>query len=270
MASNAEAFNFRNSLQQRFGKFFTFQAPKLVVIEDIYVGILHKCLQLLFFVIIFSDLIGNEKYLSSTPVTGRVSFWASEGNMKELQRKATLGQDDRTICTNTSLYYYSGSQLGKYANTICENMDYYEMHKKGENEFFIQTSHIESTTTTQDCTASTGGAACKASLHSVYDAVIKTTGANDNAVAGIDGSGGTGTAECYCLKNKKLYWQDFEDCWNHHQHGGSHTLSDPSKCEQPGDRCSCLRRRHVYTPGVEEMSINRIRPRCREGAECDV
>ena len=142
-----------------------------------YIGLFHRCLQLLFIIVIAVDLFNNEKYLSSKAVEGSLGLFASSGDLKAAQGREAA--DPNRLCKNPDYYFFSGSQLGKYAYSSCENQDYYEMHDKGENEFFMQTSLIESTTVTQDCTLANSPSNCVVRPYEVWEALQGTTGAAD-------------------------------------------------------------------------------------------
>ena len=144
------------------------------------------------------------------------------------EQAAVLQAADATndhYCNNNHPYYEAGWLPGKYADSVCEMQDYNELHIKGEGEFFVQTSFIQNTVAVEDCTAA-GNTACSVNFATVAaDVPAPTT----NAVK-----------ECSCMKDKTRFISTM-------------TGTSPSSANE---RCTCISRRHVFTPGVEAMSIN--------------
>ena len=217
---------------QKWDRYLAFTAPKMVVVQDWKVGLAHKCLQFFFVIFIFSDLVENKKYLAEIPAEGFAGFWASEGNLLSDQ-VATLESMSRRVgrmryCDRTAHPYFEDLPMGKYYDSVCELQDYNQLHIKGENELFIQTSFVQSTVNTQDCTLKDSiqsfSSPCTLNRTEVFD--------------GATGSSSNSPKECECAYDRTRY-------------AGSMTGT-----ENELDRCTCIARRHVFTPGVESMSIN--------------
>lgn len=223
-----------SALERQVSKFITFRAPKMVTVQDWRLGLAHKVLQLFFVIIIFQDLVGNKKYLDTRVPTGFAGFWASEGNMLQDQMYEidTAATTSNHYC-NSNHDYFEDLLLGKYANSVCELQDYNELHLKGENEMFISTSYIQETTAVQDCSAKdTMTMGCVLDYAAVKAAVPDPPTPSHGPAAA--------KKECYCMRDRTKYVD---------------TMTGQSS---PGnnDRCTCTSRRHVFTPGVEALSIN--------------
>eukprot|EP00937_MAST-01D_sp_MAST-1D-sp2_P005400 g5400.t1 len=244
---NNAAVEFKSSINQRFGKLLAFQAPKLVLIEDVKVGLAHRCLQIIFLSIVLTEFVGNKKYMDKQDVRGFVGFWATPGDMSKLQ--AEEASTPQRLCQNTSYNYFSGSQIGKYAWSECRNLPYSELHEKGEGQFFVQTSKIDIITAAQDC-SSANSASCFPNGTEIWDEVNRGTPSTRPADPRDKGErhGERSRNECNCLRDREAWRETFESAT-------TSGINEGQLRREQRDRCSCLRRQHVYTPGVEEMVL---------------
>ena len=112
MSTNEDARAYQASWQKRFGSVLSFTAPKLVVIEDIYVGLLHKVLMLLFLVFIVRDTVLSDKHLSAQAVHGQVFDYFCAANMF-LYLSASLVRGRKTVSSLLFLLPVRGRRTGR-------------------------------------------------------------------------------------------------------------------------------------------------------------
>ena len=133
-------------------KIFYFTIPKILIIKDIRLGILHRFLQFCVLIYMFLGVFYYEYYYQNEIPTGYVTgVWADIHNMYQAQKNYSLYTKNNTNlqnteyrhCQNVSYNYIYDSPYWEYSNIRCINIPYIEAYQKTEEEVFFMTHFTE-------------------------------------------------------------------------------------------------------------------------------
>eukprot|EP00931_Biecheleriopsis_adriatica_P039477 TRINITY_DN2257_c0_g1_i1.p1 TRINITY_DN2257_c0_g1~~TRINITY_DN2257_c0_g1_i1.p1 ORF type:complete len:800 (+),score=131.88 TRINITY_DN2257_c0_g1_i1:72-2471(+) len=131
-----------------------FSVPKLVDVKNKRLGILHRCLQIIFFAAAIASVVWNKGWLEyHSPLPYGFAFWLSSADA------ATKFDDTVKHCRDTSSYYYVYSPAWVYAPTSCKPLDSSRslMKTRSSSQWVYAPTFIQETQT-----SSTSGAECGA------------------------------------------------------------------------------------------------------------
>ena len=143
----------------KFEKLFYFPIPKLLIIQDIRLGVLNRFIQFGIFIFVLVNLSYYELYYKTETPKGYItSMWSERKNLYEIQRQySNLNKSNKGMitkfnyCDNSKYNYIYELPYWDYRNVSCINLPYSEMYEKGEQEFFFLTMFHENHINLYNC-----------------------------------------------------------------------------------------------------------------------
>lgn len=114
-----------------------FTTNKLLVIRDKKLSLSTKVLQIVVFCLLLTDLLIHELYHKTEIPSGYTSMWAESNDLVNYHNTTHI------YCDNLDYNYVYQKPDWEYTNISCVDLDYSEMHIKGENEIFFLTHFTE-------------------------------------------------------------------------------------------------------------------------------
>ena len=125
-------------LKKQFDGFINnFSINKVLIIKDKNLSLSTKFLQLGVVIFLLTDLFVNELYQKTEVPSGYTSMWAESNNLNNYHNSTY------DFCDNTKYNYIYSNPDWRYTNISCVDLEYAEMHVKGENEIFFLTHFTE-------------------------------------------------------------------------------------------------------------------------------
>ena len=151
---------FYNFKKMNFNRLFYFTIPKILIIKDVRLGLMNRCLQLCVFIYMFVNIFYYENYYKNEKPNGYVtSFWAETSNMYQAQRNyshyidnnISLSTTEYPHCQNPEYNYIYDLPYWDLSNVTCINIPYSEAYQKTEEELFFMTYFTENHIHIYDC-----------------------------------------------------------------------------------------------------------------------
>ena len=123
-------------------KIFYFTIPKILIIKDIRLGILHRFLQFCVLIYMFLGVFYYEYYYQNEIPTGYVTgVWQifitciKRKTIIYTKNNTNLQNTEYEHCQNVSYNYIYDSPYWEYSNIRCINIPYIEAYQKTEESF---------------------------------------------------------------------------------------------------------------------------------------